>query len=124
MQLDSFTPKVIEKQLGPRNPLGMDSTWNDTFIIYIYESARLKAKDERFVKMLNISCTCYSDNIRQLVSRLKVIVFLNELGEGYINMKLVWVRVLRGAFQIFNGLRANLEVLLLKANKYDSTIQE
>lgn len=31
LQLDSFTPEVIEKQLGPRNPLGVNSTWNYRF---------------------------------------------------------------------------------------------
>lgn len=66
--------------------------------------------------MLTIPCTCYLDDISQLVPRLQVIVFLNELCERYINVKLVWVRVLCCTFQLLNGLRANLEVLLKKAN--------
>lgn len=32
-------------------------------------------------------------------------------------MKLVWIRVLPCTLQLFDGLRANLEVLLLKKNK-------
>lgn len=41
-----------------------------------------------------------------------MIVFLDELREGQVDMILVWVRVLRCALQVLDGLGADLEVLL------------
>lgn len=67
--------------------------------------------------MLRYSRTCYFDSICQLIPWLQVLVFLNELCERYIDMKLVWVRVLPCTLQLFDGLSANLEVLLLKKTK-------
>lgn len=41
-----------------------------------------------------------------------MIVFLNELCERQVHVILVWVRVLRCALQVLDGLGADLEVLL------------
>lgn len=117
LELGTFSSQVIEKQLGTRNPLGMNTACQTYKKLNREATANLhniKCKNIfQGFRVRKILCTWNAeDDITQLISRLEIVVFLNELCQWEVDMILVWVRVFRSSLQVLDGLGADLEVLL------------